>query len=763
VTWIAAVVAIAVAALLPLIQFIEGRRLLLHDISDKASVKAELLSELAALSPDNWAYQDTRLLELLRRHPLPIGEDSASVLDAGGRELVRIGERAGSAYSVSAPIRDAGVVVGYVAVGRSVYELHLRTTLLGLAGIVLGTVIFLTLRTLPLRALGRTLGALEAHLRYQEKLARFGHSALGEREAPQLIEQAVHSTLEALTADVAAYVEPGPGERTLILRKVAGLREAGRAMEATYATGDVVGRLFERGELQQVSPSDPALPFDWALGHRGHAVLAPVLKDGRVRGALCALMPEGRAFGAEERTFLATAANVLAAALQRIDNESRLAFLAQFDPLTGLPNRALLNDRFSQMIVQARRQGTSLGVLFIDLDEFKLVNDTLGHAAGDEVLMEAGNRLQAVVRGGDTVARMSGDEFAVVLADLAQPEHAALVAQKIGERLAAPFAVRGHEVFVTASAGIALFPSDGDNAESLIGAADAAMYRAKKSGNTYQFYTSEINQRTKARAQLGSELRRALEREEFALVYQPKYDLATGEICAAEALLRWRQPERGMVSPAEFVPILEETGLILTVGEWVIRRACEDLKAWQAARLRVVPVAVNLSARQFRQPDLDKRIAAHLAASGMDPALFEVEITESQLMHDRAHAVGVMRSLTQMGIRIAIDDFGTGYSSLSYLTQFPVSSLKIDRSFVGHALTDEADAAVVRAIIDMAHALNFSVVAEGVETEAQAAFLRNLGCEQAQGYFFAEPLAGSDFSGLLSPQPSTAMRPAAAL
>jgi diguanylate cyclase (GGDEF)-like protein len=762
VTSIAAAVAVAVAVLLPLIQFVEGRRLLLHDLTDKASVKAELVSQLVALSPDNWTYQDTRLVELLRRQPVPIGEDFGSVRSAGGKELVRVGGVAGWAYSVSAPIRDAGVVVGHVTIGRSMRELLLRTAALALAGILLGGIIFLPLRILPLRALGRTLGALEAHLRYQEKLARFGHSALGEREAPQLVEQAVHSTLEALTADVAAYVEPGPGERTLILRKVAGLREASRAMEATYATEDAIGRLFERGELQQVRPSDPALPFDWAR-HGGHAVLAPVLKDGTVRGALCALMPEGRAFGADERTFLTTAANVLAAALQRVDNESRLAFLAQFDPLTGLPNRALLNDRFSQMIVQARRQGSSLGVLFIDLDEFKLVNDTLGHAAGDEVLIEAGRRLQAGVRAGDTVARMSGDEFAVILADLARPEHAAIVAQKIGELLAAPFEARGHEVFVTASAGIALFPGDGDNAESLIGAADAAMYRAKKSGNTYQFYTSEINQRTKARAQLGSELRRALEREEFALVYQPKYDLTTGEVCAAEVLLRWRQPERGMVSPAEFIPILEETGLILTVGEWVIQRACEDLKAWQAAGLRAVPVAVNLSARQFRQPDLDKRIAAHIEASGLDPALLEVEITESQLMHDRAHAVGVMRSLTRMGIRIAIDDFGTGYSSLSYLTQFPVSSLKIDRSFVGHALTDEADAAVVRAIIDMAHALNFSVVAEGVETEAQAAFLRNLGCEQAQGYFFARPLAGSDFSRLLSRPPSSAARRATAL
>src|SRR5690606_29720269 len=322
---------------------------------------------------------------------------------------------------------------------------------------------------------------------------------------------------------------------------------------------------------------------------------------------------------------------------------------------------------------------------------------------------------------------------------------------KIIDSLAAPLEVAGQEVFVTASIGIAAFPADGEDAETLLAAADAAMYRAKQSGrNGYQFYTADINQRTRARAQLGSELRRALERGEFEVHYQPKFDLRTGRACAAEALVRWRHPERGVVMPGEFVPVLEETGLIVPVGETVLRRACEDIKRWAAAGLPETPVAVNLSARQFRQQSLDEHILELVREAGVDPRLIELEITESQLMQDPEHAARVLRALSEAGISVAIDDFGTGYSSLSYLTRFPVSALKIDRSFVADVLEDHADAAIVRAIIDMAHTLGFIVVAEGVETDSQAVLLRSLGCEQAQGYFFARPMPAAQFRALLA-------------
>jgi diguanylate cyclase (GGDEF)-like protein len=544
--------------------------------------------------------------------------------------------------------------------------------------------------------------------------------------------------VDGLGADAVAYLEPGQQPGELVLREGrgydVGLMAAapGSAVEAALTSSEpFVG-------------SGSALPFAWGREFGSVAVVA-VRGDNTVRGALCALARRDDAFWADEIGFLRTAASLLSTGLQRIDSERRVAYLAQFDPLTGLANRTLLADRFAQMIVQARRRGAPLGVLFIDLDDFKLVNDRLGHPAGDALLCEVTRRLQGAVRAGDTVARISGDEFAVVLGELARAEDAALVAQKLLERLGQPVMLGGEQTFITASIGIAAFPADGESVEALLGAADSAMYRAKQSArNTFQFYTAEITKRTHARAQLAFELRLALERGEFALAYQPKFDLRSGAVCGAEGLLRWNHPQRGVVSPAEFIPVLEDTGLIVQVGEWVIRRACADLKGWIGAGRTPIPLAVNLSARQFRQKDLDLRISAMVAAAGIDPALIELEITESQLMQDPEHAIRVMRSLREGGIRMAIDDFGTGYSSLAYLTRFPVKSLKIDRSFVADVFSDGADAAIVRTIIEMAHQLGFTVIAEGVETEPQAAFLRQFGCEQAQGFLFAPPMPAAE-------------------
>ncbi|MGQ0652202.1 MAG: putative bifunctional diguanylate cyclase/phosphodiesterase, partial [Betaproteobacteria bacterium] len=351
------------------------------------------------------------------------------------------------------------------------------------------------------------------------------------------------------------------------------------------------------------------------------------------------------------------------------------------------------------------------------------------------------------------------DEFAVILGDLARTDDAAIVAQKMIQRLAEPAEVRGRETFVTASIGIAVFPADGEDAETLLAAADAAMYRAKESGrNAYQFFTAEIDRRTRVRAQLGSDLRGALERAEFALAYQPKIDLASGAACGAEALLRWNHPQRGELLPGEFIPVLEETGLILPAGEWALRRACADLRAWQAAGLRLLPVAINLSARQFRQPDLDARIRSLVSGEGLDPSLIELEITEGQLMQDPEHAIRVMRSLRDAGFRLAIDDFGTGYSSLAYLTRFPLTTLKIDRSFVAGIHGANGDAVIVRTIIQMAHTLGFTVTAEGVEEQRQAAYLRKHGCEQAQGYLFARPMPAAELEELIIKPASPAER-----
>jgi diguanylate cyclase (GGDEF)-like protein/PAS domain S-box-containing protein len=589
-----------------------------------------------------------------------------------------------------------------------------------------------------------------ANERYQKKIARLGEEALAKRNAEELIAEAVRSVLEGLGGGTVAYLERAPHAHEVLVRRVAGMAAEEPCAPAVYATGSALAEALEQGRGARGE-----LPFAWACGEI--AELAAVQGEDGARGALCAL-PAGTAIlGHDEAGFLAAAASVLSAGLKRIESESRLAFLAQFDPLTGLPNRALLADRFEQMIVQARRHQAQLGVLFVDLDEFKLVNDSLGHAGGDELLKEAARRLQAVVRAGDTVARIAGDEFAIVLADLGRAEDAALVAQKLIERLSAAVEVGGHEIFVSASIGVALFPADGEDVETLLGAADAAMYRAKQAGrNSFQFFTAEINQRTRARALLGAELRRALERGEFRLVYQPKFDLKTERPSGAEALLRWHHPTRGIVSPAHFIPTLEESGLIVPVGEWVLRQACADLRAWQAAGAELLPVAVNLSARQFRQLDLAARIRAIVTEADVRPELLELEITESQLMQDPDHAVRAMRSLADAGIRIAIDDFGTGYSSLAYLTRFPLAALKIDRSFVAGIVHQGGDATIVRTIIEMAHTLGFAVIAEGVENEGQKHFLRGLGCEQAQGFLFSRPISAQAMGELLGGKSSRA-------
>jgi diguanylate cyclase (GGDEF)-like protein/PAS domain S-box-containing protein len=426
---------------------------------------------------------------------------------------------------------------------------------------------------------------------------------------------------------------------------------------------------------------------------------------------------------------------------ERKEVEARLSRLARYDAVTGLPNRNLLHERLEHAITQSHRRSRGAGALFVDLDRFKLVNDTYGHDVGDELLRQAGARLAGCVRQDDTVSRLGGDEYAVVIADLARPDDAALVAQKILDAFAAPFDLGGRETFVTASIGVATFPSDGASAEGLLKCADIAMYRAKESSrNSFCFYTAELNARAASKLQLNSDLRRALERGEFELHYQPKVRLASGQMIGMEALLRWKHAARGMVPPLEFIPALEDSGLIVAVGDWVLAEACRQQAAWARAGARPLPVAVNLSARQFRRRDLDRVIRALLSEHAVSPELLELEITESSLMDDPKDAIRQLQALREAGLRISVDDFGTGYSSLAYLTRLPISTLKIDRSFVDAAITEPGSAAIVKMVIDMAQRLQFDVVAEGIETERHVDFLRQNGCEQGQGYHFGRPV-----------------------
>ncbi|MBI3045513.1 MAG: PAS domain S-box protein [Betaproteobacteria bacterium] len=422
------------------------------------------------------------------------------------------------------------------------------------------------------------------------------------------------------------------------------------------------------------------------------------------------------------------------------ESEEQFKQLAHYDVLTQLPNRALFYDRMKQALAQARRNQWTVGVMFIDLDRFKNVNDTLGHAVGDRLLQQVSERLAGAVRADDTVGRLGGDEFAIVLSNLSSAQDAGLVAQKIMASFDEPFELGGSEIYATASIGITLYPDDGTDQDALIRNADAAMYRAKQAGrNACHFYTSEMNAKALETLGLESSLRRALERKEFLLHYQPKVGLDTGAITGFEALLRWQRGE-ATVAPAEFIPILEETGLIVPVGEWVLKSVCRQLKQWERDGVAALPVAVNLSARQFQRKNLAATVGEVLQEAGVDPALIELELTESLLMSEAEEAVETLRQLKSLGVRLAVDDFGTGYSSLAYLKRFPLDALKIDRSFIRDAVSDPDDAAIACTIISLAHSLKLKVVAEGVETEGQYCFLKSNGCDEMQGYYFARPM-----------------------
>jgi diguanylate cyclase (GGDEF)-like protein/PAS domain S-box-containing protein len=430
--------------------------------------------------------------------------------------------------------------------------------------------------------------------------------------------------------------------------------------------------------------------------------------------------------------------------------EAKLEFIAHHDSLTGLPNRALFLERFRQALVRARRRNGALAVLFIDLDQFKTINDSLGHHAGDKLLQVVATRLQACVRESDVVARLAGDEFTVMVDDLAKTEDAGKIAEKLLRALANPVEVAEHKLSVAASIGISCYPIDGEDSDTLLKNADAAMYAAKESGRkTYQFFTPEMNERVMKRVQMETSMRRALERNEFVLHYQPKVELASGAIYGIEALLRWAHPERGLVSPAEFIPVLEDTGLIVPVGEWVTREACRQIRAWQKSGLKVPPVAVNLSARQFQQKNLEGTVVEILKETGVTPELLQFEITESLLMNDPEGAERTLRALKAAGVRLSIDDFGTGYSSLAYLRRFPLDMLKIDRAFVKDMVDNPDDAAITLAVISLAHSLGLKVVAEGVETEAQVNLLALHSCDEMQGYYFSKPVAAAALGEML--------------
>ena len=428
----------------------------------------------------------------------------------------------------------------------------------------------------------------------------------------------------------------------------------------------------------------------------------------------------------------------------------QLRHLATHDALTSLPNRVLLDDRMSQAIAHAERAGEGFAVCVLDLDRFKLINDSMGHRAGDELLKQVARRLVNMVRSVDTVARFGGDEFVLLLGQLRLPADAERVGRKVIEELQAPVNIGELEIHTSVSIGVAFYPDDGTTIETLYAHADAAMYCAKnRGGSNVQCFASSMNLATEERVRFEADLHRALKLQQFELHYQPKFSAPTMQIRSVEALIRWRHPERGLIAPAEFIPLAEESGLIVPIGEWVLREACRQARAWQDQGLPMVRIAVNVSALQFRRLDLVDTVRRALIDADVNARYLEIELTESAVMTHPEESVEILERLSRMGVVVSVDDFGTGYSSISYLRRFPIDKLKIDRTFISNLMTSAEDASIVRAIISLAHGLRLKVVAEGVETAEQVSFLQKLGCDQYQGFFFSRPVTATAFEELL--------------
>ena len=518
-----------------------------------------------------------------------------------------------------------------------------------------------------------------------------------------------------------------------------------------WSRGDALGRPLAEvfrivdGKTRQaaVNPAQHALEEDRTVGLAADCVL--IRRDGFESAIEDSAAPIHNRDGQ-----IAGAVIVFHDVSQSRATAVKMAHLAQHDFLTDLPNRALLTERLSQAIGLAHRHRKQVALLFVDLDYFKHINDSLGHAIGDQLLRSVADRLVASVRASDTVCRQGGDEFVILLAEIEQPQDAAHIAEKLRAAFAEPHLVDGQELHVTLSIGISVYPDDGGTVDTVMQNADTAMFHAKAGGrNNYQFFRAEMNVRAVRRLAVESSLRRALKEGEFLLHYQPQIDLASGAMIGAEALIRWRDPDLGLVYPGQFVPIAEECGLIVPIGSWVLREACRQVRAWLDAGLRAVPVSVNISAVEFRHKGFVDGVALILQETGLAPGYLELELTESILMHDAESSTSVLAALKAMGVRLAIDDFGTGYSSLSYLKRFPIDTLKIDQSFVRDIVTDTDDATIVAAVIGMGKNLKQRVIAEGVETPEQLAFLRTQQCDEGQGFHFSHSLPADAFGLLL--------------
>ena len=575
------------------------------------------------------------------------------------------------------------------------------------------------------------------------------------------LSKALRNMLERTATAEALFIEKERAEVTLnsigdavISTDVAGnvtyLNQVAEAMTGWTgaealgrAFGDVFRIIDSTNPEHTVNPMAIAMHQNKTVGLSGSCIL--VRRDG-VEFAI-----EDSAAPIHDRRGQVTGAvMVFHDVTQAREMSQRMSYLAHHDYLTGLPNRLLLDDRLAQAVAAAQRQRQQMAVLFVDVDRFKHINDSLGHAIGDQLLLSVAGRLVASVRGSDTVSRQGGDEFVILLSSIAQAEDAALSANKILAALGMPHHVEEHDLQITVSMGIGIYPEDGTDAETLVKNADIAMLNAKNNGrNNYQFFKPDMNEHALERQSLESGLRHALDRREFELYFQPKMDLETEAITGAEALIRWRQPEQGIVLPEKFIPIAEQCGYIVPIGRWVLREACRQTKSWMDADLAPMSVAINISAVELRSKGFVQGVRAVLHETGLDARFLEFELTETALMQDPKSTIAVLSALKDMGVRLTLDDFGTGYSSLSYLKRFPIDALKIDKSFVRGLCTNASDANIVSAVINMGKSFGLRVIAEGVETREQFLRLQAQQCTEGQGHYFQAPVAAQEFAKLL--------------
>ena len=678
------------------------------------SVPADKLAEKAAF------------LERIRR-----GEE---FLDVEAERVRRDGKRIAVSLS-AAPLRNAdGVADGSVMILADISERRKSEQLQQLEHAVT-------------RVLSESQGIEEAMHEVLEKFCTSTGWAYGARWVLNTGDQQLNC-IESWHVDTPA-VETFAGFNRTVRRDFR--PRSGGLLRGVWATGepvwmeDVVAETsFSRGPEAARAGLRAAMAFPILILGKFYGVIEFFSSERRPRDE--GLLRVARSIGSQVGQFIA-----------RKEAELNLTYFANHDALTGLPNRAMFGERLSQSLLRAQRSGRKVAVMFLDLDRFKIINDTLGHDAGDRLLQEVATRLRSCLRESDTIARQGGDEFVVLLEEMTETAQAVGVAQKILDAVAESFELAGQDYHVTASIGVSVFPEDGVDMQALLKNADIAMYRAKETGkNNFQFYSAQANRHSLERLALETDLRRALERHELKLHYQPKVDSRSGCVTGVEALLRWQHPTRGAIAPAQLIALAEETGLIIAIGDWVIRTACRDAQAWGAAG-NTIPVAVNLSARQFGCDGLADSVGGILRDSGLAATQLELEITESAVMDNAERAALVLDQLRAMGVRVALDDFGTGYSSLGYLKRFPVDSVKIDRSFIADVALDQDDAAITRAVIAMAHSLRLKVVAEGVETAAQVRFLQAHECDEMQGFRFGEPCDAAALALMLAAPPRQIM------